>query len=54
MAVHRGDAAEEELADVGDGEGVEARDAFAGELADEVAEEGVDSFGRGEVFHVTE
>ena len=45
VAVHGGDAAEEELADVGDGDGVEARDAFAGELADEVAEEGVDGLG---------
>jgi hypothetical protein len=54
VAVHRGDAAEKELADVGDGDGVETRDAFAGELADEVAEERVDGVGRGEVFHVAE
>ena len=38
VAVHAGDAAEEELADVGDGDRVETGDAFAGELADEVAE----------------
>lgn len=38
MAVHAGNAAEEELADVGDGHSVAAVDAFARELADEVAE----------------
>ena len=54
VAVHGGDAAEEELADIGDGDGVEAGDAFAGELADEVAEEGVDGVGGGEVFQVAE
>lgn len=54
VAVHGGDAAEKELADVGDGDGVEARDAFAGELTDEVAEERVDGVGCGEVFHVAE
>ena len=54
VAVHGGDAAEEELADVGDGDGVEARDAFAGELADEVAEERVDGVGGGEVVQVAE
>lgn len=53
-AVEGGDAAEEELADVGDGDGVEARDAFTGELADEVAEERVDGLGRGKVFHALE
>jgi hypothetical protein len=42
VAVHGGDAAEEELTDVGDGHGVAAVDAFAGELADEVAEKHVD------------
>ena len=42
------------MADVGDGHGVAAVDAFARELADEVAEEKVDCFGRGEVFQVTE
>src|SRR5580704_16291950 len=41
VAVHGGDAAEEELGDVGDGHGVAAVDAFAGELADEVTEEEV-------------
>ena len=54
VAVHAGDAAEEELADVGDGHGVAAVDAFAGELADEVAEEEVDGLGGGEVFQVAE
>jgi hypothetical protein len=53
-AVECGDAAEEELPDVGDGHGVAALDAFAGELADEVAEEDVDGVGCGEVFHITE
>ena len=38
VAVHGRDAAEEELGDVGDGDGVETRDALPGELADEVAE----------------
>jgi hypothetical protein len=54
VAVDGGDAAEEELADVGDGHGVEPRYAFACELADEVAEECVDGFWSGEVFHVAE
>ena len=54
VPVHGGDAAEKELADVGDGDGVEARDAFARQLTDEVAEKGVDGVGRGEVFHVAE
>ncbi len=45
-AVKCGYAAEEELADVGDGDGVEARDAFASELADEIAEERVDGVRR--------
>ena len=54
MAVHAGDAAEEELADVGDGHGVATVDAFARELADEIAEEKVDGLGGGEVFQVAE
>jgi hypothetical protein len=54
VAVHGGDAAEEELADVGDRDGVESRDAFACELADEVAEERVDGLGGGEVFQIAE
>ena len=54
MAVHGGDAAEEELADVGDGHGVATVDAFARELADEIAEEKVDGLGGGEVFQVAE
>ena len=54
MTVHGGDAAEEELADVGDGHGVATMDAFTRELADEVAEEEVDRFWRGEVFQVAE
>ena len=54
VAVHGGDAAEEELGDVGDGDGVETRDALAGELADEVAEERVDCVGGGEVGQVAE
>ncbi len=54
MAVHGGDAAEEELADVGHSHGVAAVDAFTCELTDEVAEEEVDGFGRGEVFYATE
>jgi hypothetical protein len=44
-AVEGGDAAEEELGDVGDGHGVAAVNALAGELADEVAEEEVDRVG---------
>jgi hypothetical protein len=54
VAVHGGDAAEEELGDVGDGDGVETRDALAGELADEVAEEGVDCVGRRKVGQIAE
>ncbi len=54
VAVEGGHAAEEELADVGDGHGVAALDAFAGELADEVAEKRVDGVGSGEVFQVAE
>lgn len=54
MAVHGGDAAEEELADVGDGDSVEARDAFAGELANEVAEERIDGLRSGEVGQIAE
>ena len=53
-AVEGGDAAEEELADVGDGDGVKTRDALAGELADEVAEERIYLGRVGEVFHVAE
>jgi hypothetical protein len=49
VAVHAGDAAEEELADVGDGHGVAAVDAFARELADEVAEEDIYRVRGGEV-----
>jgi hypothetical protein len=54
VAVEGGHAAEEELADVGDGHGVAALDAFAGELADEVAEKRVDGVGCGEIGHVAE
>jgi hypothetical protein len=54
VAVHGGDAAEEELANVGDGDGVEARDAFARELADEVAEKCVDGFWGRKVGEVAE
>jgi hypothetical protein len=54
VAVHRGDAAEEELGDVGDGDGVETRDALPGELADEVAEERVDCVWRRKVGQVAE
>jgi hypothetical protein len=54
VAVHGGDAAEEELADVSDGDGVEARDAFARELAYEVAEERVDGLGGGEIGEIAE
>jgi hypothetical protein len=54
VAVHGGDAAEEELGDVGDGDGVEPGDAFAGELADEVAEKGVYRVRGGEVGQVAE
>ena len=54
VAVHGGDAAEEELADVGDGDGVETRDAFACELTDEIAEERVDGVGCGEVLQIVE
>lgn len=49
LAADGGKAVEEELADVGHGDGVAAGDAFVGELADEVAEEDVDGVGGGEV-----
>jgi hypothetical protein len=42
------------LANVGDGHGVAAVDAFAGELADEVAEEKIDGLRSGEVGQVAE
>jgi hypothetical protein len=54
VAVHGGDAAEEELGDIGDGDGVETRDAFAGQLADEIAEERVYRVGGGEVGQIAE
>jgi hypothetical protein len=54
VAVHGGDASEEELADVGDSDGVEAGYALACELADEVAEERVDGVGSVEVGEVAE
>jgi hypothetical protein len=54
VAVHGGDAAEKELGDVSDGDGVEAGDAFACELAEEVAEECVDCVWGGEVGEIAE
>ena len=54
LAVQGSEAVEEELGDVGEGYGVAAGDAFAGELFDEVAEEEVDGVGGGEVGEVAE
>jgi hypothetical protein len=54
LAVDEGEAVEEQLGHVGEGNGVAAGDAFAGQLADEVAEEGVDGVGGGEVVEVAE
>jgi hypothetical protein len=50
FAAKGGKAIEEELGDVGHGEGVAAGDAFAGELFQEVAQEHVDGVGGAEVL----
>jgi hypothetical protein len=54
LAIERGDAVEEELGDVGEGNGVAASDAFVSELLDEIAEEGVDATGGREISDVVE
>ena len=46
LAVHHGDAVEQELGDVGHGDGVSAGNAVVGDLLEEIAKEAVDS-GRG-------
>lgn len=50
LALHHRDAIEEELRDVGHGDGVLAGDAVVGDLFEEVAEEEVDAGGGGEIF----
>jgi hypothetical protein len=54
LAIERGDAVEEELGDVGEGNGVAASNAFMRELLDEIAEEGVDATGGREISDVVE
>jgi hypothetical protein len=54
LAIEGGDAVEEELGDVGEGDGVAASDAFMSELLDEIAEEGVDATGGSEISDVVE
>jgi hypothetical protein len=54
FAIERGDAVEEELGDVGEGNGVAASDAFMSELLDEIAEEGVDATGGSKISDVVE
>jgi hypothetical protein len=51
---HRGKTIEEQLAEIGQGDGVAAGDAFASELLDEIAEEKVHIVGGGEVLDETE
>jgi hypothetical protein len=50
----RGEAIKEQLAEIGQGDGVAAGDAFAGELFDEIAEEEIHGIGGGEVFDLAE
>ena len=54
LAVEGSEAVEEQLGNVGQGDGVAAGDTFAGELPDEIAEESVHGGGGGEVFDVAE
>jgi hypothetical protein len=51
---HRGKAIEEQLAKVGQSDGVTAGDALAGELFDEIAEEEIHGIGGGEVYDIAE
>ncbi len=50
FALHDGDAVEEELGEVGHGDGAFARDAVVGDLVQEVAEEEVYARGGGEII----
>jgi len=54
LALHGGEGVEEQLGDVGEGDGVAAGDTFAGELLNEIAEEAIDGIGLGEVADVAE
>jgi hypothetical protein len=54
LAIEGGEAVKQELRNVGEGDGIATRNAFAGELFDEIAEEGVDGIGGGEVGEVAE
>ena len=50
LPVQGGEAAEKQLRDVGEGDGVAALDALGGELLEEVAEEEIDGLGGLEVL----
>ena len=54
LALHGGESVEEQLGDIGEGEGGAAADAFAGELFDEIAEEAIHGIGFGEVSDAAE
>jgi hypothetical protein len=54
FSAQRGETVEEQLAKVGQGDGVLAGDAFASELFNEIAEEEIDFIGGGEVFDGTQ
>ena len=54
LAVESGKAVEKELGEVAEGDGVAAGEAFAGKLADQIAEEGVDGVGCREVVDAGE
>ncbi|MFI5059255.1 MAG: hypothetical protein ACHQLQ_13835 [Candidatus Acidiferrales bacterium] len=51
---HRGETVEEQLAEIGQSDGVAAGDALAGELFDEITEEVIHGIGGGEVFELAE
>jgi hypothetical protein len=54
LAVEGGEAVEEQLADVGLGDGVAAMDAFVSDLLEEIAEIAVDGSGGGEILDAVE
>jgi len=54
LLLHGGKAVEEQLADIGEGDGVRTGDALADELLDEIAEEEIDGIGGGEILDAAE
>lgn len=54
LSLQRGETVEEQLGNVGQGNGVAAGDALAGELPDEIAEEEIHGTGGGEIIDVAE